>query len=211
MTQTSLAVRARAFAGGLLQRPLDDVRHRTEAEIEAKLLVCRGCRHLQGEVCEAIEGCSARAGHAAPFWKVLVWRQLGCPLGLWDLPPEQLPDAERAQAMPLGGPGTELKAMLAELGIHDWHDCGCSDMAAQMDLWGVAGCEENRPGIVLHLQTKARERGWGDLLAAGWRSVTSGILLRLSLSDLYGSLVDEAIRRATISWETRMGAGGVQG
>jgi hypothetical protein len=199
----TLADRARAYVASSLLTELDAERHRTPDEIASKLSACAGCDFFRGQTC-----LHASMNGRPPFWRALVWRQLDCPVGRWD---EALPLADRAIPLPLGGPGTELKAMLAELGIHDWHDCGCSDMAAQMDLWGVAGCEENRPGIVLHLQTKARERGWGDLLAAGWRSVTSGMLLRLSLSDLYGSLVDEAIRRATISWETRMAAGELPG
>jgi hypothetical protein len=34
------------------------------------------------------------------------------------------------------GPGTELKALLAKIGIHASPTCGCNKMAKQMDVWG---------------------------------------------------------------------------
>lgn len=34
------------------------------------------------------------------------------------------------------GPGTELKALLAKVGIHASPTCGCNKMARKMDEWG---------------------------------------------------------------------------
>jgi hypothetical protein len=58
------------------------------------------------------------------------------------------------------GPGTELKRILAMLGITDTSGCGCADMLRRMNRWGVAGCREHRQEIVDHLRAKAAERGW---------------------------------------------------
>lgn len=99
-------------------------------------------------------------------------------------------------AKPPGGPGTELKSLLAELGVGDANNCGCGSKAMQMDVWGVAGCRERRSEIVGWLAEQRRSRGWGATLAAATRALVFGAAFRLSFVDPLGSLVDEAIRRA---------------
>lgn len=61
---------------------------------------------------------------------------------------------------PPKGPGTELKKILASLGIHDSVGCGCENMLRKMNAWGPAGCRTHRQEIIDHLREKARERGW---------------------------------------------------
>lgn len=99
-------------------------------------------------------------------------------------PKEPCPDA---------GPGTELKARLAELGITDTDDCGCDAKVCQMDRWGVAGCREHRRDIVGWLKAQQMRRGWGAKLTAAAVAVRQPWF---RLLDPLGSLVDEALRRA---------------
>ena len=53
------------------------------------------------------------------------------------------------------GPGTILKRMIP--GILKRRNCGCGDIAKQMDTWGVSGCERNKKHIVRHLVNQARQ------------------------------------------------------
>jgi hypothetical protein len=87
--------------------------------------------------------------------------------------------AQAVKPPPPGGPGTELKAMLAARG---YEAClGCQMYARKMDLWGVQGCRDRRAEIVARLQAQAAELGLAASLAA-WAGA--------------GWFVDEAIRRA---------------
>jgi len=54
-----------------------------------------------------------------------------------------------------GGPGTELKAIFAEMGVKEEEGCGCNALAAQMDQWGVEGCEKRRDEILGLLVARA--------------------------------------------------------
>lgn len=97
---------------------------------------------------------------------------------------------------PSQGPGTELKALLASVGIHPGPTCPCHDMARKMDEWGVTGCREHRGEIVMHIQGQMGNRSWREKLSAAAKATASGLAFRLSPTDIPGSLVDEAIRRA---------------
>lgn len=94
-----------------------------------------------------------------------------------------------------GGPGTELKALLADLGLVAG-GCQCESRARQMDLWGVAGCRENFSQIVSWLGEEYHKRGWGSVFRAGFRAVRSGLAFKLSPSYPLESIVTEAIARA---------------
>lgn len=48
----------------------------------------------------------------------------------------------------IGDPGTELGLLIPEWVAKESKGCKCSDRAAQMDAWGVAGCIENREKII---------------------------------------------------------------
>lgn len=85
---------------------------------------------------------------------------------------------------PKGGPGAELKSLLASLGIRTTNGCKCNVRARQMDLWGVVGCREHFDEIAKWLCEAAEETTlgrwapqWSKRAAAEW-------------------LVNEAIRRA---------------
>lgn len=93
-----------------------------------------------------------------------------------------------------GYPGAELAALLAELDIQE-EGCGCKKFARKMNRWGVAGCREHRQEIVDRLKEKAGKRDWGTKVWAAVRVVATGATW-LNPLDIYGSLADEAIRRA---------------
>ena len=73
---------------------------------------------------------------------------------------------EPAAPLPTSGPGTELKALLARVGITAEPDCSCNAMAAKMDAWGEE-CVEHMAEIVEHLRAQAEARGLPFLDAAG--------------------------------------------
>ncbi len=94
------------------------------------------------------------------------------------------------------GPGTELKAMLASLGIEPAPSCDCNGKSVQMDVWGVAGCRANREQIITWMREGQSRWGWKDKLAAAAAAVKSGLAFKLNPLDPFPSLIDEAIRRA---------------
>jgi hypothetical protein len=69
--------------------------------------------------------------------------------------------------MPTSGPGTELKKLLAKVGITATPDCSCNARAAEMDRQGVEWCEANIDTIVGWLREQATARGLPFLDIAG--------------------------------------------
>lgn len=95
------------------------------------------------------------------------------------------------------GPGTELEKILhGELGIADDGCKLCKAIADRMDRAGPDGVRRRRAEFAEHLRKAADKKGWGTKLTAALGSVTSGLALRIKPWDIYGSLIDEAIRRA---------------
>ena len=70
-------------------------------------------------------------------------------------------------ATPASGPGTELKKLLAKVGIVAAPDCACNARAAEMDRQGVEWCEANLDTIVGWLREQATARGLPFLDLAG--------------------------------------------
>jgi hypothetical protein len=68
---------------------------------------------------------------------------------------------------PTHGPGTELKKLLAKVGIVSSPDCSCNARAAEMDRRGVEWCEANIDTIVGWLREQAEARGLPFLDIAG--------------------------------------------
>jgi hypothetical protein len=68
---------------------------------------------------------------------------------------------------PTHGPGTELKKLLAKVGIVSSPDCTCNARAAEMDRQGVEWCEANIDTIVGWLREQAEARGLPFLDVAG--------------------------------------------
>jgi hypothetical protein len=69
--------------------------------------------------------------------------------------------------VPTHGPGTELKALLARVGIVAAPDCSCNARAAEMDRQGVEWCEANLDTIVGWLREQAEARGLPFIDMAG--------------------------------------------
>jgi len=69
--------------------------------------------------------------------------------------------------IPTSGPGTELKKLLAKVGITATPDCSCNARAAEMDRQGVEWCEANLDTIVGWLREQAEARGLPFLDIAG--------------------------------------------
>ena len=73
----------------------------------------------------------------------------------------------------IGGPGTELGLLIPDWLAKESKGCKCSDRAAQMDAWGVAGCIENREKIIgwlvaqKHMLPTALQIVPGKVLKAG--------------------------------------------
>jgi hypothetical protein len=105
--------------------------------------------------------------------------------------------AETIHLWPPGfGPGTELKKILAALGIQPGPQCTCNARAAQMDAWGVEGCRARRDEIAQWMRDGQGQWGWKDRLAAATKAVQTGLAFRLNPLDPFPGLIDEAIRRA---------------
>jgi hypothetical protein len=68
---------------------------------------------------------------------------------------------------PTHGPGTELKKLLARVGITASPDCSCNTRAAEMDRQGVEWCEANLDTIVGWLREQATARGLPFIDIAG--------------------------------------------
>jgi hypothetical protein len=66
-----------------------------------------------------------------------------------------------------GGPGTELKTLLARVGIAATPNCSCNARAAEMDRQGCDWCEQNLDAIVGWLREQAEARGLPFLDVAG--------------------------------------------
>jgi hypothetical protein len=70
---------------------------------------------------------------------------------------------------PEHGPGTELKKLLARVGIVSTPDCSCNQVVADMNRWGADECEkpERMDYIVAAMRDNAAKRGLPFLDAAG--------------------------------------------
>jgi hypothetical protein len=106
--------------------------------------------------------------------------------------------AELAQRRPTPteGPGTELTAILASLGITAAVGCDCKEKAAQMNRWGVDGCRKHFWEIVGWLKDGQGRWGWTDYLRAAVLAVITGLAFQLDPTDPFPGILTEAIRRA---------------
>jgi hypothetical protein len=113
-----------------------------------------------------------------------------------NLPLLEMPPPGPALHQPADGPGTRLKLLLADLGLHGQEGCGCAGMALQMDRWGVAGCRERRQEILDWLHRQQAQTGWWSQLKAAARAARAGLAFHLDPRDPAAGLLDEALRRA---------------
>lgn len=73
----------------------------------------------------------------------------------------------RVPETPTSGPGTELKALLATIGIHASPTCKCNKMAKQMDAWGPVESLAHIEEIVDVMEETAKKRNLPFLRTAG--------------------------------------------
>lgn len=83
--------------------------------------------------------------------------------------------------------GTKLTEIIKECGVVQPENCSCRSWARQMDAWGVAGCNANRPAIIKHLNEASSKSSWLDMLKVAARGYTST-----------GALLDAAIYRSLL-------------
>jgi hypothetical protein len=96
----------------------------------------------------------------------------------------------------MSGPGTELRNLLAELGIRAQNACGCKSMAEKMDRLGPERCRHNQRHIVAYLKRRARKSGWLTKLTAARAAFERGIAFQVNWLDPIPGLVALAIDRA---------------
>ncbi len=108
-----------------------------------------------------------------------------------DHPPEPI------RLWPVGyGPGTELKSLLASIGVNPAPACDCNGKALLMDQWGVEICRQRKEMIVGWMRDGQARWGWKDKLSAAAKAVANGLVFKLNPLDPFPSLIEEAIRRA---------------
>ena len=100
-------------------------------------------------------------------------------------------------AMRSKGVGDHLKGVTAELGLTMKEGCNCKALAAEMNRLGPEGCRRDRARLVEALKKNAQKYTWGDVVKAAAKALTTGLAWRIDLTDPYGALLDEAIRRAS--------------
>lgn len=94
------------------------------------------------------------------------------------------------------GVGDHLKDVTAELGITMKQGCSCASLAAEMNRRGPDGCRAKREKLVAEMVKNAQRYSWGDVAWAAVNAVKTGLAWHINPLDPYGSLLDEAIRRA---------------
>jgi hypothetical protein len=91
-------------------------------------------------------------------------------------------------------PGQILRWLIASVGLQETGGCGCKDLAAKMDAWGVAGCEEHRPEILEKLRLASKDVPIAKLLRAARKAMIRG--LWINPVDPATSLLNHALKRA---------------
>jgi hypothetical protein len=94
------------------------------------------------------------------------------------------------------GVGSQLWRLLESLGVRHTSTCSCIALAQQLNDWGHAGCRLARAEIVERMRNNAQTYGWGTIAKAAGLAIVTGVAWKINPLDPYGSLLDEAIRRA---------------
>ena len=114
----------------------------------------------------------------------------------WEIEKFGKPLEKQAVKPRRGGPGTELKKLIAAKGYQiKSQGCGCSDRAKQMDRWGVARCREKIDKIVKWLEESAAEAGWLERLAVSIPGIN--IVAKHEIKKLVNEAIDQAEKLAS--------------
>lgn len=94
--------------------------------------------------------------------------------------------------------GSELKRILATwLGVAADADCGCTDMALQMDARGPDWCEgEGLPVIVEHMKSEHAKRWQSGKTWLPWIDVAARRLVLLACRRARAAALTEAVARS---------------
>ena len=97
------------------------------------------------------------------------------------------------------GPGTELEMILKTLGVQAKIGCSCASIKNKMNQWGVSGCQDpvNLAWIVAQMEANAAKYSWLEKVQVAMSAAASPLAFVIDPLDIYGSLVNEAIRRAS--------------
>jgi len=104
-----------------------------------------------------------------------------------------LPDVEPQSKYPARGVGTNLKTLLARLGVRPHPDCSCELLAELMDDLGPEGCREHRENLLKLMRKNQKKYGWADYLKAGTNMIMLGWIFKLNPLDPLPDLLDKAI------------------
>jgi len=86
--------------------------------------------------------------------------------------------------------GTELAKLIPDWAVQFKGGCGCKDMAAKMDRWGVAGCIERSDQIIAHLLSQ------GEHLVPVLRMVPAS-MKRVAAKRLLNRAISNAAKKAS--------------
>ncbi len=102
------------------------------------------------------------------------------------------------------GPGTQLKQILRSLGMpSEWCE-SCTQRAATMDRWGVAGCIVHRAEIRGWLVEQQAAASRSTKLAAAWNALRNGSAWQIIQSgDPIEWMIDQALSAAAIAARAR--------
>lgn len=95
-----------------------------------------------------------------PEWRPVYYNSNQYGLTVLSRLEEDYPETPVTAWAPGYGPGTELKKMLASIGINPAPSCDCNKKALQMDVWGVEGCRKEFDTIVKWMNEGAPKWGW---------------------------------------------------
>lgn len=105
--------------------------------------------------------------------------------------------SKRLEAILQGnGVGSQLWKLLEELGVKHTPNCPCLTWAERMNKWGPEGCRQQEKAITRHMKSSAKNYGWGDIAQVISKAARSGLIFKINPVNIYGSLLNEAIRRA---------------
>lgn len=127
--------------------------------------------------------------------------------------PEQRQRTPRATHIAPEKVGTALKSRIENLlHIKTGNGCGCQTLAADMDRWGIAGCEQRREQIVGHLVanrdilTEALESS-GRWIASIVSSMAPEAFLRAGANELLSQAIEDARAKPVRRQQRTIGKG----
>lgn len=175
------------------------------------------CPHLAAESCQIVAtmagrgvrphptACAACASHATPRQPNAVTASLALGALRDDAAAFKrcwLQWAALLRRVPLAdirvgaGPGSQLFRLLKSYGFRPKPGCKCRQLAERMNALGPAGCRRERADLAAQIRANLVHYRWGELAAIAARALGHRLTWRLDLSDVIGSLIDEAIRLA---------------